>query len=46
VTSLRRLVGNVAKLEGLDADIFSRPGWTALVALLQRFCPEGTHAAE
>jgi len=46
VTSLRRLVGSAAKLEGLDADIFSRPGWTALVALLQRFCPEATHAAE
>ncbi len=38
--SLRRLVGDYPKLEGLDADAFSRPGWTALTALLHRFCRE------
>jgi ABC-type Fe3+-hydroxamate transport system substrate-binding protein len=37
---LRRFVGPGPRLEALDADAFSRPGWTALRALSSRFCDE------
>lgn len=39
-SELRRLVGAGPKLEALDADVFSRPSWTALEGLLRRFCRE------
>lgn len=41
---LRRLLGPTPRLEALDADVFSRPGWTALRALLARFCPGDSDA--